>query len=103
MSGRDVLVSNGNASTLVPWRKKRLTHPNGYMVTLPSQRVHNLSYVLPPNLDIDNTAYSAELFDVPVDESVIIQSYYHTVPNHFRVGSNRKDIGRELQFSDNHT
>lgn len=105
LTGRDVLISIGNlnASTLVPWRKKRLTHSSGYMVTLPSHRVLNLSYVLPPNLDVDNTAFSAELFDVPINESVIIQSYYHTAPDHFRVGSNREDIGRDLSFSDNHT
>jgi plastocyanin len=101
--GRDVIVANEHGSTLIPWRHYRLTHMDGYMLTLPSHRIHNLTYILPPSLDVDNTQFSAGLYNVPKNESVIIQTFYDTAPDHFRVGSNRKDIGRPLTFSDPHT
>ena len=96
-------MSNEHGSTLIPWRHYRLTHMDGYMLTLPSHRVHNLTYILPPSLDVDNTQFSAGLYNVPRNESVIIATFYDTAPNHFRVGSNRQDIGRPLTFSDPHT
>lgn len=98
-----MFVSNKHGSTLIPWRHYRLTHMDGYMLTLPSRLVHNLTYNLPLSQDVDNTAFSAGLYNVPSNESVIIATFYDTAPDHFLVGSNRQDIGRKLTFSDPHT
>ena len=97
------MVSTENGSSVIPWRHKRLTHGDGYMLTLSSQQVYNVTYDVPPSISVDNTAYEAGLYDVPIGESIIIKTSFDTAPNHFKIGLNRQDIGREVEFSDNHT
>ena len=98
-----MLFQNEHGSSLIPWQHYRLTHMDGYMVTLPSQNRHNLTYDLPSHLDTDATSFNAGMYNVQPRDAVILEAVYDTEPDHFKVGKNSKDIGRTLRFSDNHT
>lgn len=43
-----VNVSNEFGSTVVPWRHYRLTHRDGYMLTMPQGYAYTLTWLLAP-------------------------------------------------------
>ena len=47
LEGVDVNVTNRYGSSLVPWRHYRLTHLDGYMLTMPDREEHTVDWLLP--------------------------------------------------------
>ncbi len=86
LKGKDFLFTNTHGTSRVPWREKRLTHPEGYMAVLPmnitTQWMGDVGTAL-----LDTTYFTATLFDMAPQDSVLFHMDMFDEADHFDIGS----------------
>ena len=102
LQDKGVLIANRHGSTLIPWRHYRLTHMDGYMTTLVAGYEYNFTWQLPANVAVDVTAFSAGIYNMRVNDTVLLKMNFRTAPDHFRIGSVEIDLGRPPVPTDFH-
>ena len=80
-------ITNQYGSTLVPWRKKRLTHSRGYMVMLPANNSYTLSYIISDEIKTDITSYQASIYHLMPGDYITIDESFYVQPDHFNLRS----------------
>ena len=78
-------ITNQFGSTQVPWRKKRLTHSRGYMLTLPSNYSYTVSYAISDDIKTDITSYQASIYYLMPGDYITISEYFYVKPDHFNL------------------
>ncbi len=100
LQGISVNVSNEFGSSIVPWRHYRLTHMDGYMLTMPSKYTYSLEWLLPSEHLVDVTSYSAGMYSMIPDEYAIVGHDFVQVPDHVNIAGNRDSNEQELDSAD---
>ncbi|CAL8293184.1 unnamed protein product [Merluccius merluccius] len=99
LKGKDIVLSNKHGMNIVPYLKKRLTHPLGWMAMLPSGLTYNLYF---KDVDqITNISYSAKFYSFKPDQFVMIRHNLTQRPDRFRIVDVRNGSDAPLTFDDN--
>eukprot|EP00117_Sycon_ciliatum_P037364 scpid335/ scgid27970/ Fibrocystin-L; Polycystic kidney and hepatic disease 1-like protein 1 len=109
-SGRTLTVNNtysqyysiGNYSA--KWAHYRLTHVDGYMFNLVSGMHYTLDFNAFPDINdpADVESFNAGLYLVDKQDHVFIQQQIISPPDHFNIGDNHVDLGRQPTALDHH-
>ncbi|CAH1775752.1 unnamed protein product [Owenia fusiformis] len=97
---KDVIFTNKYGSSVVPYRKKRLTHMEGWMVTVMDSDRYLMTYRDRPQLT--NITYSATYYDFAPNEYVIISHNFTQRPDVFSTqGKVKPSRNSMVTFTDN--
>ncbi|XP_025757857.1 PKHD1 like 1, tandem duplicate 1 isoform X2 [Oreochromis niloticus] len=96
---KDVILTNSHGSSRVPFLKKRLTHPFGWMALLPSGQTYNWYF---ENVDhVTNITYSGKFYSFKRDQYVIVNHNFTQSPDSFQIIDRRNGSLTPLSFSNN--
>nr|XP_061786823.1 fibrocystin-L-like [Nerophis lumbriciformis] len=99
LDAKDIILSNSHGSSAVPYLKKRMTHPLGWMAMLPSGDTYNWYF---DNADhLTNISYGAKFYGFEPDQYVIINHNLTQSPDKFRVVDERNGSSSPLSFGAN--
>ncbi|CAH1789358.1 unnamed protein product [Owenia fusiformis] len=102
LEAKDANFTNEFGSSAVPYLKKRLTHPFGWMVSLVSGYQYDMVF---DNADqITNLTYNGKFYGLTNDEYAIILHSMHQAPDRFTVdpsGAFRNSSSTALTYSGN--
>jgi len=68
-----------NRSTFSPWRKKRLTHPEGYMIVFQSKQTYTLEFQNAPSSV--NISYNGVFYNLAAGDFVIVRHKIEYMPD----------------------
>ena len=94
-------ITNWFGSTIVPWRKKRLTHSNGYMVLLPTNHSYTLSYDIGDDTKTDVTSYDASISHMYAGDFVTISQMFFIQPDHFNMRDDTNNVNNRNATTSN--
>ena len=95
-----VNVTNEFGLSVVPWRHYRLTHIDGYMVTMPSGYPHRLVWNVDHEHRVDVTSYSAGVYAMRQQDHVMLTHEFVKAPDHVEIGGVYNTTGRPLLPTD---
>uniref|UniRef100_A0A3Q2VVI1 PKHD1 like 1, tandem duplicate 2 n=1 Tax=Haplochromis burtoni TaxID=8153 RepID=A0A3Q2VVI1_HAPBU len=96
---KNVILTNSHGSSRVPFLKKRLTHPFGWMALLPSGQTYNWYF---ENVDhVTNITYSGKFYSFKRDQYVIVNHNFTQSPDSFQIIDTRNGSLTPLSFSNN--
>ncbi|XP_030597029.1 PKHD1 like 1, tandem duplicate 1 [Archocentrus centrarchus] len=99
LQAKNVILTNSHGSSRVPYLKKRLTHPFGWMGLLPSGQTYNWYF---ENVDyITNITYSGKFYGFKPDQYVIINHNFTQSLDSFQIVDQRNGSSMPLSFSNN--
>ncbi|XP_054620387.1 fibrocystin-L-like isoform X2 [Dunckerocampus dactyliophorus] len=99
LNAKDIILSNSHGSSAVPYLKKRMTHPLGWMAMLPSGDTYTWYF---ENADhLTNISYKAKFYGFEADQYVIINHNLTQSPDKFRIIDERDGSSSPLSFSAN--
>ena len=78
-------ITNQYGSTQIQWRKKRLTHPRGYMAILPANNSYSLTYIIEDDIKTDITSYKASIYHLKPGDYITISESFYIQPDHFNL------------------
>ncbi|XP_066278772.1 fibrocystin-L-like [Branchiostoma lanceolatum] len=80
---KTVLFSSPYGTTAVPYRRKRMTHKEGWMALLQTGKAHNMVY---ENVDhVTNISYTGIFYQLPTDQYVIVYHNFTQKPDKFAI------------------
>ncbi|XP_059206673.1 fibrocystin-L-like isoform X1 [Centropristis striata] len=96
LRAKDAIFTNEHGTSVVPYLKKRMTHPYGWMALLPSNQEYNWYF---DNMDqITNITYDAKFYGFKSDQYVIINHNLTQSPDRFRIIDERNGSAAPLSF-----
>ncbi|XP_076157842.1 PKHD1 like 1, tandem duplicate 1 [Alosa pseudoharengus] len=87
LEGNFAVISNGFGASMVPYLKKRMTHPLGWMAMLPSGQTYNWYFNTLEQLT--NISYDATFYGFKHDEFIIINHNLTQSPDSFNIMDKR--------------
>ena len=93
-------MTNEFGLSVVPWRHYRLTHVDGYMVTMPSGYPHKLVWDVDHEHRVDVTSYSAGVYAMRERDHVMLTHEFVKTPDHVEIGRVYNTTGRPLVPTD---
>ncbi|XP_071488092.1 fibrocystin-L-like [Diadema antillarum] len=96
---KNTLLTNSYGTTVVPWRQKRLTHPEGWMLTLVEDETYNFYF---ENVDhVTNISYVARFDEFDDGDYVIMNHNFTQSPDAFALtGQVTENVGRMVTYDD---
>ncbi|XP_011607160.2 fibrocystin-L isoform X2 [Takifugu rubripes] len=99
LKAKDVILTNSNGFSVVPYLKKRMTHKFGWMALLPSGKTYRWNF---RDMDhLTNITYSAKFYGFAPDQFVIINHNLTQSPDWFHIIDKRNGSLSPLSFSSN--
>ncbi|XP_019623376.1 PREDICTED: fibrocystin-L-like [Branchiostoma belcheri] len=98
---KNVLFSSPYGTTVVPYRRKRMTHKEGWMAILQTGVNHNLVY---ENVDhVTNISYTGIFYQLPPDQYTIVYHNFTQKPDKFAIIPGQETEGsiNPVTFEDN--
>ena len=89
---KEANFTNEFGSTLIPWRRKRLTHSNGYMILLPANYSYSVNYGLDKEEGTDITFYRGSIYNMVSGDYIILSQQIYVKPNHWNIRDESKGI-----------
>ena len=98
---KNTILTNTHGTTVVPYHKKRLTHPEGWMLTLVEEETYNFYF---ENVDhVTNISYIARFDEFSDGEYVIMNHNFTQNPDAFALtGQVTENVGHPLTYDDDH-
>ncbi|XP_054766411.2 fibrocystin-L-like [Lytechinus pictus] len=94
---KNTIMTNSHGTTVIPYKKKRLTHPTGWMLTLVETETYNFYF---ENVDhVTNISYSARFDEFSDGDYVIMNHNFTQSPDAFALtGQVTENVGRPLDY-----
>ncbi|XP_037651430.1 PKHD1 like 1, tandem duplicate 1 [Sebastes umbrosus] len=99
LKAKNVILTNSDGSSVIPYLKKRMTHKYGWMAMLPSRKTYNWYF---EDMDhITNITYAAKFYGFGSDQYVIINHNFTQSPDRFHIIDERNGSLTPLSYSNN--
>ncbi|KAJ8389419.1 hypothetical protein AAFF_G00119570 [Aldrovandia affinis] len=99
LRAKDVILTNSQGSSVVPYLKKRMTHPLGWMALLPSSETYNWYFDMADH--ITNISYNAMFYGFKQEDYIIVNHALTQRPDRFQIVDKRNGSAHPLNFSMN--